>query len=69
MGLLSQKLMEGLKLLSGPGESEYANEVSPLTRKRLEQSLRLSSMVSGISGIMVFTDGCQRAALRKRRMV
>ena len=64
-GAVITKIDGGLKLLSGPGESEYANEVSPLTGKDWEQSLRPSSMVSGISGIMVFTDGCQRAALRK----
>ena len=56
----------GLLLVSAPGESEYANEVTPLTSQDWKDSLRIVSLVAGIRSLAVFTDGCQRAALRKR---
>lgn len=56
---------DGLKLLSEPGESEYANEVSPLTGTNWEQSLRITDIVSEISGMIAITDGCHKAALIK----
>jgi hypothetical protein len=52
--------------MSGPGESEYTNEVVPLTSKDWHSSLRIVSGASSIRGIAVFTDGCQRAAFRKK---
>ncbi len=64
-GAVVTKTIEGLKLISGPGESEYANEVVPLTDKEWENALRITSETSGILGVMAFTDGCQRAALSK----
>lgn len=64
-GAVIAKTNEGLKLISGPEDSEYANEVSPLTGKDWELSLRISPVIPYVSGIMAFTDGCQRAALRK----
>ena len=54
-----------LSLISSPGESEYTNEVVPLTSKEWQDSLRIASGESPIRGIAVFTDGCQRAAFRK----
>ncbi len=54
-----------LSLISSPGESEYTNEVVPLTSSEWRNSLRISSGESSIRGIAVFTDGCQRAAFRK----
>jgi len=54
-----------LSLISGPGESEYTNEVVPLTSKEWQDSLRIASGESSIGGIAVFTDGCQRAGFRK----
>ena len=54
-----------LSLISGPGESEYTNEVVPLTSTEWQDSLRITSGESSIRGIAVFTDGCQRAAFRK----
>lgn len=64
-GAVIAKTNEGLKLLSSPEDSEYANEVSPLTGNDWELSLRISQKTSNNIGIMAFTDGCQRAALRK----
>lgn len=64
-GAVIAKTNEGLKLISGPEDSEYANEVSPLTGKDWELSLRVSPVISYVTGVMAFTDGCQRAALRK----
>jgi guanyl-specific ribonuclease Sa len=54
-----------LSVVSNPGESEYTNEVVPLTSTRWRDSLRITSGASFISAIAVFTDGCQRAAFRK----
>jgi hypothetical protein len=55
----------GLQLITGPGESEYTNEVTPLTSQGWEKSLKSTSAVSGVNGIALFTDGCQRAGLKK----
>lgn len=55
----------GLHLVMGPGESEYTNEVTPLTSRDWEESLESKSMASGVRGIALFTDGCQRAGLKK----
>ncbi|MDI6816453.1 MAG: PP2C family serine/threonine-protein phosphatase [Actinomycetota bacterium] len=55
----------GLHLIAGPGESEYTNEVTPLTSQDWEGSLESTSIVSGVNGIALFTDGCQRAGLKK----
>ena len=65
-GAVIARTDNGLRIISGPGESEYANEVSPLTGKDWEKSLRVTPTISGISVIMAFTDGLQRAALKKR---
>ncbi len=54
-----------LSLISSPAESEYTNEVVPLTSREWQDSLRIASGESSIRGIAVFTDGCQRAAFRK----
>ncbi len=55
----------GLRLITGPGESEYTNEVTPLTSQDWERSLKSTSAVPGVNGIALFTDGCQRAGLKK----
>ena len=54
-----------LSIVSGPGESEYANEVTPLTSEKWIDSLRIASDVRGVKCLAVFTDGCQRAAFLK----
>lgn len=64
-GAVVAKKDEGLILVSGPGESEYVNEVVPLTSKGWEEFLKIIPRVSDIEYVAVFTDGCQRAALRK----
>ena len=64
-GAVIAKTDNGLRIISGPGEAEYVNEVSPLTGKDWEKSLRVTPAISGISVIMAFTDGLQRAALKK----
>jgi len=56
---------DDLIVISEPGDSEYANEVTPLTSKKWEESLNITPVYSGISGMMAFSDGLQRAALRK----
>jgi hypothetical protein len=58
---------DGLRMLSPPGDSEYANEVVPLTSMDWSGAVRTSDVLTGVRGVLVFTDGCQRAALRKNR--
>lgn len=66
-GAVVAKINDDIKLLSGPEESEYINEVVPLTSKDWEKSLRVTPKIFGVSHIAVFTDGCQRAVLVKSR--
>ena len=64
-GAVVGQAKDGLQLLSCPGESEYTNEVVPLTSSDWLESLRIVPTVSGVECVAVFTDGCQRAALRR----
>ncbi len=64
-GAVVAQTADGLLLISGPGESEYANEVVPLTAIDWQESLRIVDGISGVRSLAVFTDGCQRAAFRK----
>lgn len=54
-----------LQLLSDPGLSEYVNEVEPLTSDGWESAIRVSAIVDGVETVALFTDGCQRAGLRR----
>lgn len=56
---------EGLFMASGPDESEYTNEVKPLTGIDYELDLNVSQPFTGITDVIVISDGCQRAALKK----
>jgi uncharacterized protein YegL len=64
-GAVVLKTGDGLQLASGPGDSEYANEVTPLTSKAWEKALRQTPIISNVLSVMAFTDGLQRAALKK----
>ena len=64
-GAVVAQTQTGLELVSDPGESEYANEVIPLTSEDWEKSLRRVSLRRSIVGVAALTDGCQRAAFRK----
>ncbi|MHC4184291.1 MAG: PP2C family serine/threonine-protein phosphatase [Planctomycetota bacterium] len=64
-GAVVAKTTKGLRLISPPGDSEYTNEVTPITSIRWEKYLRVTPIISSILGIMAFTDGLQRAALKK----
>jgi hypothetical protein len=55
----------GLILASGPGDSEYTNEVVPLTATEWEAALRVTPELAGVRGVAAFSDGCQRAGLRR----
>lgn len=59
VGLVESQLI----LLSGPGESEYVNEVVPLTADSWEAAVRVTTEITGLQCVAAFTDGCQRAAL------
>lgn len=54
-----------LTLLSSPGSSEYANEVTPLTSENWIEELFVSGEYAGTECVAVFTDGCQRSALSR----
>ena len=52
-------------IISGPGESEYANETACLTQHDWESFLRITEAVH-IEALILATDGCQGAiAIRK----
>lgn len=61
-GAVVMETDEGLGIASKPGDSEYANEVQPITGKGWDQALR-TTLIPHVKGIIAFTDGCQRAAL------
>ncbi|MBF0338470.1 MAG: protein phosphatase 2C domain-containing protein [Nitrospirae bacterium] len=63
-GAVIAKTDKGLILASAPEESEYANEVVPLTSNKWNEHTHTSS-IKNASFIALFTDGCQRAALKK----
>jgi len=63
-GAVVAKIKDKLKIISYPGESEYVNEVVPLTSKDWDKHLRISGS-SEIECLAVFTDGCQKAGLKK----
>lgn len=54
-----------LKLLSFPTNSEYANEVIPITTEEYTDYLTINQFSGHIDCVSVFTDGCQRASLKK----
>ncbi|KJU82512.1 Protein phosphatase 2C-like domain protein [Candidatus Magnetobacterium bavaricum] len=63
-GAVVAKTDKGLILASAPEESEYANEVVPLTSSKWNEHTRTGN-IDNASFIALFTDGCQRAALKK----
>jgi hypothetical protein len=56
---------DGLEIASAPGESEYCNEVVPLTSPGWREALRTGARSLDVRGVALFSDGCQRVALRK----
>lgn len=63
-GAVVARTKNDMFVASEPGNSEYANEVTPLTSKNWDESLRITPIYEGILQIMAFSDGLQRAALR-----
>lgn len=53
-----------LVLVSDPGDSEYVDEVEPLTAADWENRIRYSG-AREVTAISMFSDGCQRAALTR----
>jgi len=64
-GTVVAKTDQELLIVSEPEESEYINEVVPLTSKNWEIHLRITKAISNIECVAAFTDGCQRASLLK----
>ena len=56
---------EAWLLLSGPAPGEYVNETRFLSDTDWRRHLRTAGPVAGLDGLVLFTDGCQRAALRR----
>lgn len=52
-------------VLSPPADSEYVEEVEPLTSPGWAAATRVSRL-AGAGAFALFTDGCQRAALTRR---
>ena len=64
-GAVVARTTTGLRIVSGPADSEYVNEVLPLTSSEWEGALRMSTIVTEATAVAVFTDGCQRATFLK----
>lgn len=64
-GAVVARLDGRLSLISSPGDSEFTNEVVPLTSSNWREDLRIVTTTSCVESIAVLTDGCQRAAFRK----
>jgi hypothetical protein len=62
-GAVVARTAAGLTVVSGPGDSEYANEVTPLTYEGWEKAARSGAEVEGVEVLAAFTDGCQRGCL------
>lgn len=58
-------VVESGLVLSPPAESEYVEEVEPLTSPGWAPATRINRLAAP-SAVALFTDGCQRAALRRR---
>jgi len=54
-----------VEIIMEPAESEYINEVTPITSENWSLNLRINENISGADSVAVFTDGCQRAILVK----
>ncbi len=52
-------------VISPPEDTEYLNEVLPLTADDWADHVRTVCCLDGIDAIAVFTDGCQHAAVRR----
>lgn len=63
-GSVIARVDSDLRIASAPGESEYTNEVKPLTAKDWQENVR-STALANVRDVIAFTDGCQRAALKK----
>jgi hypothetical protein len=66
-GAVVAAIGDDLDLVSGPGDSEYVNEVTPLTSELWESALEISEVRRGVRCFAVFSDGCQRAALKREQ--
>ncbi|MEO0284855.1 MAG: PP2C family serine/threonine-protein phosphatase [candidate division WOR-3 bacterium] len=66
-GAVVGQTKNGLEVLSYPEESEYINEVIPLTYENWERHLRFSIYNKKFECIAVMTDGCHRAAFKKEK--
>ncbi|WOF16377.1 protein phosphatase 2C domain-containing protein [Methanoplanus sp. FWC-SCC4] len=56
-------------ILSEPAQSEYINEVTPITSANWNEKLKISSHNKDIRALAAFTDGCQRAVLVKKNEI
>ncbi len=64
-GAVVARIEGNLDVVSASGDSEYANEVTPLTSKAWENEVEYKTLEK-VEAVAVFTDGCQRAAFAKR---
>ena len=65
-GAVTAQINNDIRIISDPGDSEYVNEVTPLTSGKIEENTRINENIPDVSVFAAFTDGCQRAFLVKR---
>ena len=65
-GAVAGEYLNGdIAVLSRPAESEYINEVTPITAEKWISKLSINASLTNVRNIAAFTDGCQRAILIK----
>lgn len=64
-GAVVAEQSSGPALILAPTDSEYVNEVDPLTMDNWQDRIRVSPLWPECLAFAAFTDGCQRAALKR----
>ncbi|WP_048152763.1 PP2C family serine/threonine-protein phosphatase [Methanolacinia paynteri] len=65
-GAVTALIQDEIRIISDPGNSEYVNEVTPLTSGKIEDNIRINENIPYVSVFAAFTDGCQRAFLVRK---
>lgn len=65
-GAITAEINGDIEIISSPGDSEYLNEVLPITSGTIEKNIRINENIPDVDIFAAFTDGCQRAFLEKK---
>ena len=65
-GAVTAQINDDIRIISDPGNSEYVNEVTPLTSGKIDDNIRINENIPDVRVFAAFTDGCQRAFLVRK---